>query len=110
MILRQIIKEQCLMITRKIVDKQFENLYRDDYQKRMPVDAMRQCMEEYGHDFTMPPDAAFDNMQVYDISENEVSVDCPLWFQNEGSDLTIIINLKVVDGIVRYAIDDIHIL
>ena len=58
----------------------------------------------------MPPDASFDNMQIYEISKEEISLDCDLWNDNERSDLTLICRLKVIDGVIRYAVEDIHIL
>ena len=107
---RTIIKDVMKKIERLIVDKRFDLLYEGDYAREMPADVMQQVVEEYGNNFTMPPDEAFDRMSIVDISEEEASVYCYLWYDNERSDLTAIARVKNIGGEVRYAIEDIHIL
>jgi hypothetical protein len=93
-----------------IADKRFDLLYRDDYKQEVPEDALRKAVEEYGDNFTRPPDEAFDKMTIYTIFGDHVAVDVRLWYEDERSDLTVSATLRVIDGELRYTIENIRIL
>ncbi|WP_449580026.1 DUF7668 domain-containing protein [Pinibacter aurantiacus] len=93
-----------------IVEKDFVTLYNNDYLKRLNVDELQSEIIEYGGGLTLPPSKAFDDFDIYQINDNEINFDFNLWIDGEKSDLTLSCFLKKIDGILRYGVENIHIL
>ena len=101
------IKKIVKRVVQKLVNEEFESLYQDDYWKRCDVADIKRVLAEYGGTLTMPPEIAFDKMEIYAISKEKTTLDCTLWNNGEESDLTLVCELKVVDGQIRYAVEDL---
>jgi hypothetical protein len=106
--------EDIRSVVKKIVEKlvlgRYEDIYQEDITKEMPVEVMKSLIDEYGEKLTMPPEYVFDKIEVYEISSDEVSIDCELWTNGERSDLTLICNLKNTENGIVYTVEDIHVL
>jgi hypothetical protein len=68
------------------------------------------AIEEYPGMATIPPDSAFDKMDIYAINNKAISIDMDLWYDDKQSDLTLSCRLTEKDGKIGYNIENIHIL
>ncbi len=81
---------------------------------RLPEDQIRGAIEDYGRTLVMPPDDAFDDMDVVQVTgatPSQWSVRMSLWTEEEGrSDLSIELTLKESGGDFVVELDDLHVL
>lgn len=97
-------------LVRNLVNKDYLAIYEEDNRKLLTADLIEEAIIEYPGNITMPPENAFDSIDIYRISTNEVAIDFDLWYDNKKSDLTLSARLLKVDSINQYSIEGIHIL
>ena len=81
---------------------------------RLTAQEMARALRDYGRTLAVPPDDAFDLMDVVEVRDaqpRQWSVTMPLWTREEGrSDLSIVVTLIADAGHFRIELDDIHVL
>lgn len=81
---------------------------------RLSADQIRKAVEEYGRHLRMPPEEAFDSLDVIEVAESDPkvwSVRCDLWTHAEGrSDLSLELTLIDDRGVLRVELDNLHVL
>lgn len=99
-------------VNKLLVEKKYDQLYEEIFNKEGNFGALWLNIEEYGGEITLPPEEALNNpgfMEIYD-EDNDASIDFDLWIDDEESDLTL--SLYVVkndDDKYQFNIEDIHI-
>jgi hypothetical protein len=83
--------------------------------RRLTADQIAQGIEEYGETLVMPPDNAFEDLDIVEISAlpgKQWSVHFLLWTAREGkSDLTLELTVREIgDKEFEIDIDDLHVL
>lgn len=105
------IKEVTMEIVKAIVDKNYRQLYQTDYRKLISVSELRKAIEDYDLQITMPPDDAFENIEIFETKDKDVvKVDFDLWFDNKISDLTLSFAIYYDAPNWKYSIENIHML
>ena len=75
----------------------------------LPIQDMRQVIEEYGYDIILLPEKAFDLALLYQISDMQVDIYIPIWNNEEGqSDLTL--SLSCFKDQNKIKINDLEVL
>jgi hypothetical protein len=82
----------------------------NDYRKRITPEEAQVAVDDYPGKMTLPPEEAYDLIDKYVISDNEVAITFEFWYDNEKSELTLTCNLKEIDGKIQYSVDGIRIL
>jgi hypothetical protein len=90
-----------------LVKGNHENIYVNDYGKRLNIQELKNGIEDYPGLITMFQDSAFDLMRLYRSTTTNCDIDFPLWYDNERSDLILVCNIKLIDNSYRYSIEDI---
>lgn len=90
-------------------------LERLSHGRRLPASEMDQAIKDYGEKLIMPPDDAFENLDVIKVEAAqppEWSVRFDLWTEREGkSDLSLELTLtEIGNEEFRVEIDGIHVL
>jgi hypothetical protein len=97
-----------------IVAKKYDDVVALTAGRRLPSDQIQAAMDGYGRTLVMPPEIAFDNLDVIPIRNSNppmLSVRMNLWSVEEGeSDLSVELTVTVSDGGCRLELDDIHVL
>ena len=96
-----------ISIVLDLIDKNYQKLYENDYKKRLTAQEIKEGVEDYPGIITTFPESAFNLMRLYRNTDTNCDIDFPLWYNNERSDLTMVCNIKLIDGEYRYAIEDI---
>ena len=82
--------------------------------QRLSAQEMARAIGEYGMELVLPPDYAFELMDVVEVRDAKPpqwSVAMPLWTREEGrSDLSVEVTLITDAEGFRIEIDDIHVL
>jgi hypothetical protein len=98
-------------IITNLINKDYKKVYQEDHSKLIAISEMKEAIESYGRELTMPPLDAFNNIDIYEIpNENEVAFDFDLWFDNERGDLTLSGIIYNHLGRTNYSIENIHML
>lgn len=105
-VLIPIVKE----IVSRLVRHDYGAVVENDDVKRLSADEVKLAIEEYPGEITMPPDSAFEKMDIYGKTDSWKSVDMDLWYNGSRSDLTLSVRIFEKEGSVRYSVEDIHIL
>ncbi len=103
------LKKSIEVIVKKLVDQKYEEIYAEDYRKLLTPDLIKQAIEEYPGELSLVTDCAFKEMRYYLLQGGEYTIDFPLWYDNKRSDLILVSRFKMVDGEIKYAIEDILI-
>ena len=102
------------VIVRMLVDGQYSELERISGGNRLPAELLEQSVEEYGRTLVMPPEKAFDNIDVIEVegsSPKQYSVSVDLYSMEEGkSDLSLEMTLIEKSASFDVEIDNIHVL
>lgn len=107
---KEIITDILRKILPQLVAGNYEEILKDDYEPRLTTESFNIAMEEYPDKLTMPPEEDLDNVELYEISENEVAFEYDLWANGEKSDLTLLGRVVSNKGEYKYTIEDIHVL
>jgi len=111
----QRIREVVRSVVGLLARRDYEALQRLSRGRRLTATELRQAVEEYGRTIIMPPDEAFEDLDVVDVdapSPMRHGVRFDLWTAQEGrSDLTLEMTITDV-GADSYdlQIDDLHVL
>lgn len=109
-------KYKYIEIVQKIVlflhNKDYVGVLKEDYLKRVSPEGLKQAIEEYGGNVTIPPEYSYEKMDVYQVTgKKEVRIDFNLWIDGIESDLTLIVSIVNTDSSnPMYCIDDLRIL
>ena len=102
-------------IVKWLVNKQYDHLEKYSNGIILSSNLIKRAISDYGHELSMPPEAAFRSLDVISIEGQKPakwSVRCELWTIDEGrSDLTL--ELTLIDGkseMLAVEVDDIHVL
>ena len=99
-------------VNQLLVEKKYDQLYEENFNKEGNFGALWLNIEEYGGEITLPPEEALNNtgfMEIYD-EDNDASIDFDLWIDDEESDLTLSLYVvKKEDDKYQFNIEDIHI-
>lgn len=93
-----------------LVAGDYNTLYKNSYGQAIPPDILHEILTDYGGNVTMPPYFnAETRIAIYDRDEyHQVNID--VWIDNIQSDLTLTIELQMIDNTLRYNIYDLHVL
>ena len=72
-----------------LVGKNYAGVVEEDSVKLIRVADIQLAIEEYPGIATVPPDSAFDKMDIYVINDKVISIDMDLWYNDKQSDLTL---------------------
>ncbi len=99
-------------VNKLLVEKKYDQLYEENFDKGGNFEALWLNIEEYGGQITLPPEKALNNsgfMEIYD-EDNDASIDFDLWIDGKESDLTLSLYvIKKEDDRYQFNIEDIHI-
>ena len=109
------LKATVRQVVSMLVQGDYETLERLTNGVRLTVAEMAEGVREYGGSLILPPDGAFENLDVVEVEgakRREWSVNVDLWTAEEGrSDLTLELKLrKSGEEIYEVEIDGIHVL
>lgn len=85
-------------VVNHLVNKEYEEIYRKDIKKINSPETIKENIEEYPGILTMPRLEDLLNFDIYFINDDEVKVEFTLWYDNEESDLSIILNIYYFQG------------
>ncbi|TFF33361.1 DUF7668 domain-containing protein [Mucilaginibacter psychrotolerans] len=98
-------------LVRELVELKYQDIYEQDYEKITSAPAIQEAIESYGQVLTMPPNSAFENIDIYETDNpNKIQVDFDLWFNNKKSDLTLSCAVYDDGKKGKYSIENIHML
>jgi hypothetical protein len=91
-------------VVRNLVDKKYEYLVEHDALKLLTPELLKIAAEDYPGTMTMPPDSAFEEMDIFGNTDQWKRIDLFLWFDGEKSDLALMCkiireNEEIVSGI-----------
>ncbi|MBE6069615.1 MAG: hypothetical protein E7211_18285 [Clostridium lundense] len=112
---------------RTLLKELIDNLINKDYRRiidnqqngRLSEEEMSRAIYEYSECWdaegliTMPPNSEFEKLDLINITNRPVYVlHFDLWVNGEKSDLTLICEIEIdkLNNIVRFEIDDIHVM
>jgi hypothetical protein len=109
------IKATVHLIATMLVHADYDNLENLTDGRRLTATEIVEGVREYGRTLVMPPENAFDNLDVIEVegaNPREWSVNLNLWTAEEGqSDLTLELTLRENEKeIYDVEIDNIHVL
>ena len=105
------VKETIRSLVKKLVEHKYEEIYHQDHDKAISVLEIQEAIDSYGQILSMPPDDAFDEIDIYETKDpSKVTVDFDLWFNNEKSDLTLSCIVYSAGQERSYSIENIHML
>lgn len=98
-----------------IVNSRYSEIENRGENGRLSKRDIEHAIEDYPGCISQPPDAAYDDIYVYDIYDNKNQarkVEFDLWFDNVRSDLTLSVDVHIDQRSMKLAIsiDDIHVL
>ena len=94
-----------------LISKDYSQLFINDFQKSISPEEIQSAIKDYRGNLTMPNNECFINdLDIYEISENKITVDFDLWFDDKRSDLTLSCTIINENGNYKYSIDNIHVL
>ena len=99
-------------VNQLLVEKKYDQLYEENFDKEGNFEGLWLNIEEYGGQITSPPEEALNDPKFIDIYEddNDASIEFDLWIDGEESDLTL--SLKVIrkeSDTYQFDIVEIHI-
>ena len=101
-------------IVTQLVQGNYDELVKRCKQSRLSSEDLRRVVEDYGRRLILPPDDAYDNLDVVEIkgaTSPSWSVRAPLWTGEEGrSDLTLELTIAIGSGRPNIELDDLHVL
>lgn len=101
-------------IVEALVAKDYAEAVRITRGIRLPEEQIREAIQDYGRTLVMPPDGAFDTLDVVEVTgatPRQWSVRMNLWTEEEGrSDLSIEVTLTEADDGFVVELDDLHVL
>ena len=101
-------------IVKLLVTGEYERVAQITGGKRLDAASIEGAIREYGRTLIMPPDSAFDEMDVVAIENARTpcwSVRMSFWTAEENrSDLSIELRLTEAEGRITIELDDIHVL
>ena len=97
-------------IVLNLIWKNYREVVEKDTMKLIPAKELQIAIEEYPGSITMPPDNAFDKMDIYVINDKTIAVDMDLWYDDKQSDLTLSCKIMENGGKIGYSIENVHIL
>ncbi|EGR4190768.1 hypothetical protein DDO01_10895 [Vibrio cholerae] len=114
MVMNEDIKKLVKKMVEKLVNGDFDSLVLRGENGRLSVEDIKTAITDFPGVITLPPIQAYDSIEVYDVYDASCGarkVDFDLWFDNEKSDLTVSMEVRM-DGIGKLGliIEDIHIL
>ena len=93
-----------------LVEKKYEELYKEDFIQDGNYENLWLNIKEYGGQITMPSDKALNNPKLLEIVNNEAMIEFDLWVDGEESDLTIsLLVAQKKDDTYQFNIEEIHI-
>ncbi|EBN5355226.1 hypothetical protein H9J87_000891 [Escherichia coli] len=108
------IKKLVKKMVEKLVNGDFDSLVLRGENGRLSVEEIKTAITDFSGLITLPPIQAYDSIEVYDVYDASCGarkVDFDLWFDNEKSDLTVSMEVRM-DGLGKLGliIEDIHFL
>ena len=111
-------KKELIIKTVKLVigllsSHDYERIADLDFRRISTASGIKQAIEDYGGEVTIPPDTSFNEIDIYPLKgiENQVNVDFDLWINNEKSDLTLTVTIiKEYEDLYRYSVKGIRVL
>jgi hypothetical protein len=97
-------------IIKMLVEKKYDEVYKNDLKKKMRPEEMVDVIYEYGGALTMPEENHFLNFYIYEINTNTSNIEFDLWIDDKPSDLTIDFNIYKINNYYKYSIEGIHVL
>lgn len=109
------IEKTVRLIVSLLVNGEYEKLAKITNNTRLRAEHIRESIDEYPATLSVPPESAFDNIDVLEISGSspkQWSVRFDLWTMEEGlSDLSAEMTLiESDDEILKIELDGIHVL
>ena len=106
----QVIKRVLKEVVDLILNKEYEVLYAIDPIKRVTPKGLEEAINEYPGILTYPPVSAYDDFDAFQINNNskEILIDFYLWFDNEKSELMIVVKIIEHEDGIKYALWDIY--
>lgn len=93
-----------------LVAGDYDTLYKNSYGQAMPPGVLHEILTDYGGTVTIPP-YFNDNTRISIIDREEYhQVNIDIWIDNIQSDLTLSIEMQMIDNTPRYNIYDLHVL
>ncbi|MDF2881041.1 MAG: hypothetical protein K0R54_1598 [Clostridiaceae bacterium] len=108
-----------IRLIKNLANKNYEQIIIDKQNGRLSEEDIIQSIYKYSEDWniealiTMPPKNEFDKLDLIKITHSpEYVLHFDLWINGEKSDLTLICEIEVdqLDNIIRFEIDDIHVM
>ena len=97
-------------VNKLLVEKKYDQLYEENFDKEGDFGALWLNIEEYGGQITMPPESAFNNPKFLDIEDKKAMIEFDLWIDEAESDLTLSLEVvKKENCTYQFDIVEIHI-
>jgi len=97
-------------VVQDLVAREFVRIAERDVLKLINSEEIRREIDDYPGILTMPPDDAFDTMEVYGKTDEWGRVDIDLWYDNARSDLTLSCKIIRRGHSLDFGIESIHVL
>lgn len=105
--------DQVILLIRELKEKNYYIIHTPPFHSRVSVDDIKRVILEYNKLLTDITIEDIENTEVIkiDIKENMYAIDLDLWTIEEGhSDLTIQLEIEIIDNEFRVGIEDLHVL
>ncbi len=87
------IKFKLQFIVSLFVNEDYQNLFTLDRTKEISPEILRETIISYGGDMTLPPEETYDTIDIYEIENDDLTIDYAIdfyfWFNHQKSDLTL---------------------
>ncbi|MBI3397427.1 hypothetical protein HY045_03045 [Candidatus Woesebacteria bacterium] len=99
-----------------LVENKLDLISKDRVLGRLSKEEIETALFEYlkkGEKITHAPDDYFNSMEIIKVDQSEIPtwhIDYDLWIDNRRSDLTLSLELKEIDGVLKPFTLDLHIL
>lgn len=81
-----------------LVDKQYNTIVEKSFHKRVTADEIQYEIDDYPGVISNPPDSAYNNLLMFPVEGSDsVLVDFYLWFDNNQSELMVVIEIFTND-------------
>lgn len=96
---------------KQLVAKNYQKVVDLSFNKILNAEWIEKEIKDYLGRITIPPDSAYQDIEVNPYNDGSgYWVNFPLWFNDESSDLELIIDVKKSDGKLYFSLEDIHVL
>jgi hypothetical protein len=93
----------------EIVAKNYSRVVEGSKRKDLTAEILQREVEDYPGSMTMPPDSAFEIVQLHGISDEWRSIVMHLWYDDKRGDLAISCLFTVTEQGMEYEIEDIYV-